>query len=449
MKKVLYFIFYVFACAVIFYAYYWITSRESKTINQPVSKPTAAETITIQVDQLLKPDLKKIIDKLNSETLLPIDLQTDASNPDMIISLDSAKISNNWHIEELYTKNKDVIPKIDSNELINEIDDLIIYCGYENNSENLQLITNYLQKAFTDNPPQPSSLTFVGDIMLSRWVALRMNQLGFDYPFLETRDYLTQSDLTIGNLESPYSEAGPYQTAAGTMIFRHDPRVTPELKNAGFDIFNLANNHFGNAGQQGISFTLDQLTTNGLDYFGAGENSTLSHQPLIKEINGVKFAFLGYTDSSVTPVSYAATNEKAGLNLDDTNQMIEDIKNAKKTADFIIVSMHLGTEYQTKPNQKQNNFARSAIDAGADFIYGHHPHVIQSIEFYKNKPIFYSLGNFIFDQTSANTKQGLVINAKILYNKLVGLEIKSINIKNFAQPVFNDEFDTINLIKNN
>jgi poly-gamma-glutamate synthesis protein (capsule biosynthesis protein) len=130
------------------------------------------------------------------------------------------------------------------------------------------------------------------------------------------------------------------------------------------------------------------------------------------ETNGIKICFLG--------ASYASSNNDGKTKNDyvtrveDVDKLKSSILNLKSNCDFITVSMHAGTEYTRTPNQKQIDFAHSAIDFGADLVIGHHPHWIQTIEKYKNKYIFYSLGNFIFDQMwSEETKEGLVLKIQI------------------------------------
>lgn len=413
--------------------------NKNKDYDNSISSETIKDSMIIKTDSILKNDIDKYLVAAKNEAMFPIQTVINSDKPNLIITCNKETIPENWQISEIYKLQPTIEPSTISSNFQNKLKDFIIYFGYPANNQNYQIILDYLQQEFINSPPKTSSLIFTGDIMLSRWVALRMQQKGLNYPFAKLSEYLNTGNLTIGNLESPAATTGPYTTAAGTMSFRYNPEVTPELAKAGFDIVSLANNHFGNAGLENMNFTMQNLTENKIAYIGAGENKEKSHQPLIKEINGVKYAFLGYSDSSVTPSSYAATNNKPGLNLDNIEEMTSDVKNARNNADVVIVSMHLGTEYQNTPNKKQEDFAKAAIDAGVDFIYGHHPHVIQTIDFYNGKPIFYSLGNFIFDQNFTNTQEGLIVKAKYIYNQLIGFELKSVSIKNYAQPNLEDD----------
>jgi poly-gamma-glutamate synthesis protein (capsule biosynthesis protein) len=172
-----------------------------------------------------------------------------------------------------------------------------------------------------------------------------------------------------------------------------------------------------------MNFTFKHLVDNGILYIGAGENETKAREPKIIERNGIKFAFLGYTDaSSMTPKSYGATSSKPGIAWLSEENLKQDIKKAKEKSDVVIVSFHWGTEYQQTPSDRQKNVGRLAIDSGASLVLGHHPHVLQPYEKYKDGYIFYSLGNFVFDQMwSEKTRKGEI--AKIYFK---GIEIEKV-----------------------
>ena len=256
----------------------------------------------------------------------------------------------------------------------------------------------------------------VGDIQLGREVAVKINQFGANYPFENIIDVTKSANLTIGNLESPFT-AGKSNTDPNTMIFGAELKSVEGLKNAGFDALNLANNHFANQRQSGMDLTFDILNKNDIGYFGT------ANQPLIKTIKDVKIAFLGYTEAT------------SGVAVMDVEQAKLDIAAAKTQADLIIVSMHSGYEYTPYTNNHQIEFARAAIDAGADIIIGHHPHVVQAIEDYNGKKIFYSLGNFIFDQPwSIETKQGLMVKLTFDGKNLAKTDLIPIKIENWCQP---------------
>jgi len=213
---------------------------------------------------------------------------------------------------------------------------------------------------------------------------------------LKIFDYLSSADITFGNLETPITEGR--HILNNEMVFRSNPDTVHVLKKAGFDILSLANNHTMNFDAKGLIDTINYLAKKDILSIGAGKNKIESNTPKYIIKNNIKFAFLAYNDISFTPESYEATNNNPGISFMNIIDMEKSIKIAKENADYVIVSMHSGNEYVEKPNDIQVNFAHKAIDAGADLILGHHPHVVQTIEKYKGKYIFYSLGNFIFDQ---------------------------------------------------
>jgi poly-gamma-glutamate synthesis protein (capsule biosynthesis protein) len=278
------------------------------------------------------------------------------------------------------------------------------------------------------------SLIAVGDISFSRGVErIVKKQKDINYPFLKIRDYLKGADLVFGNLETPITQ-GP-EIPDFKMIFRSNPGTEQALKYAGFSVLSLANNHTLNFGKQGIKDTFNYLTKTGIKYVGAGNNKQEANQPVYVEKKGIKFAFLAYNDSDVVPASYEATYNRAGTAFMRIERMIKAVEEAKQKADFVIISMHAGTEYTQKPNNSQVNFAHAAIEAGADLIIGHHPHVVQVMEKYKEKYIFYSLGNFVFDQPqSQETKEGLVIKVYFTKDGISKISFLPVVMENLAQP---------------
>jgi poly-gamma-glutamate synthesis protein (capsule biosynthesis protein) len=308
------------------------------------------------------------------------------------------------------------------------------------------------------------SLIAVGDISFSRSVERMTKIHGIDYPFSKISDYLRSADIVFGNLETPIT-AGR-EISSGEMIFRSNPDTEMALKNAGFNILSLANNHTMNFGQAGLKDTFKYLKQAGIKYVGAGENSDEAYRPVyleIKEVNpvrnraqtqasaisnGVKFAFLAYHNPKIVPVSYGAAIGRAGTAFIDIEKMAAAVKEAKQNVDFVIVSMHAGDEYIDKPNNYQINFAHAAIDAGADLVIGHHPHVVQTMEEYKGKYTFYSLGNFIFDQMwSQNTKRGLAVKIFFSENKITGISFLPVIIENYCQPRPADEKESAQILQ--
>lgn len=289
---------------------------------------------------------------------------------------------------------------------------------------------------FLQNSEFESEWTFnaAGDIMLARHVGKKMIEAeNWSLPFLKTQNLLSEADITFANLESPFSELG--QTLFEGMTFGADPKAVQGLKMAGIDIVSLANNHFGNMGNRGMNFTFQWLAKNQIRYCGAGQNFNQAHSTAILKAKNLKIAFLAYDGTPSTAFGYQAQKNSPGLAAADINQLKNDLAKAKLTSDVVIVSLHSGIEYTPFPNESQIQFAHLAINYGADVVIGHHPHVIQKIEIYHQKPIFYSLGNFVFDQMwSEDTRLGLVVKINFKNRYPWKFQLIPIKIYDFQQP---------------
>jgi hypothetical protein len=255
-----------------------------------------------------------------------------------------------------------------------------------------------------------------GDIMLGRHVQTLMSRHGRDYPFtLMEEDYLKVNDVLVANLEGPIAK-NAIQTSK-TIAFRFMPDVAPLLKKYHFDILSLANNHTIDMGAKGYTDSVELLNDQSIIPFG--DPRQITPESIAKTIvNGHKLAFLGLEE-----VVYRIDDQKA----------IQTVKELTAEGYKVIVSPHWGVEYVHKPNKRQKDLAHSLIDAGAFAVIGHHPHVVQAYETYKNRPIFYSLGNAIFDQYwSVQTQIGL--SAAIKFNDS-SLEINFIPLKiDYSRP---------------
>jgi poly-gamma-glutamate synthesis protein (capsule biosynthesis protein) len=290
------------------------------------------------------------------------------------------------------------------------------------------------QKSRLPKSDQEVSLIAVGDVSFSRGIerAVKKNH-DINYPLAKMRDYLAGADLTFGNLETPITPGS--EIPAFTMLFRSNPGTELALKDAGFSIVSLANNHTLNFGAVGLKDTFKYLTQAGIKYVGAGLNFQAANQPVFLESQGIKFAFLAFNDADVVPDSYEASDSRSGTAFMRSDKMIQAVKSVRPQADVVIVSMHSGTEYVAESNDSQVQFARAAIDAGADLVLGHHPHVVQTMEQYKGKYIFYSLGNFVFDQSwSRETTQGLAVKIYFRQDGVSKISFLPVIIESNSQP---------------
>ena len=256
-------------------------------------------------------------------------------------------------------------------------------------------------------------IILTGDVMLGRSVLTRTEkEKDWTYPFNKVSEYLRNSDIVFSNLESPIVENCP-RTDSG-MVFCTSPELVEGLRFANIGVVTVANNHIGNYGQKGINDTKRYLTGAGIDYTGVADL-------VVKEVKGTKFGFLGF--------------DFVSRNFTDSDRKL--IVDSDRLVDVLIVGVHWGEEYKDKANKKQREIAKDLVENGADVIAGHHPHWIQDEEYVNDKPVYYSLGNFIFDQMwSEETKKGLVIKLTFKDGKLIREEKLSVYISSLGQPEF-------------
>jgi len=234
------------------------------------------------------------------------------------------------------------------------------------------------------------TLDAVGDIMLAGKVGDKISQKEEDSLFDNVRLILSSADFTIGNLECPLSERGtPY--VEKDFIFRASPEWADFLRKAGFNIVCLANNHILDYGPLALFDTILSLKRAGISHLGAGHNLEEACRPLILNKKGLKICFLAFT------YAYTAKKNRPGCCPCDLKFMQKHIESVRPKVDLLIVSIHHGIEYVDYPSRHIISLFRSAVDAGANLVLGHHPHVVQGIETYKSSVIIYSLGNFISD----------------------------------------------------
>lgn len=294
------------------------------------------------------------------------------------------------------------------------------------------------------------SIIAVGDVMIGGHVKEFTDQFGFDYPFEATKDILQNADLTFCNLEGPISKKGSKEEGK-EYTFKTEPKAAEGLAKAGFDVVSLANNHIMDYGAEALFETIEHLEKNNIHGIGAGKNLSASRRPALFEINGIKIAFLAY--AFTFPLHFYAEQDKPGSAPGVPEFIEKDIKKAKQKNDIVIVSFHWGAELMTEPKEYQIKMGHNAIDWGASIVLGHHPHVLQGIELYKNGLIAYSLGNFAFGSYSKNVKDGMML--LIRFNKTGVSEAKIIpisvyNINVLFQPMAlkdNDAKRVINHIK--
>lgn len=243
--------------------------------------------------------------------------------------------------------------------------------------------------------PNHVTLLAVGDILIKDNLLDLIYKNGKSYIFSELKPYIQAADIAFANLETPLvREAEKNSKKDPTLPFlKTDPIVAEAIKDAGFNIVCLANNHIMDYGANGLEETLNVLVKNKINFVGAGMSLKEAKTPVFMESRGIKFGFLAYANTS------PATKNSAGCAPLVLKDMLDDIRQVKQKSDFVIVSLHQGIEYSDYPVPEHRSITEQLIDGGADLVLGHHPHVLQGMESYKKGSIVHSMGNLIFDQS--------------------------------------------------
>lgn len=241
-----------------------------------------------------------------------------------------------------------------------------------------------------------SQLCFVGDISLNGMYGEDSSIIDSSYPFTFIKSQWKDCDLVVGNLESPLvPEARIEPEFEYKTPLRADIRHAARLRQAGFNVFCLSNNHILDYGEFGADSTQALLDEQGLLHFGYGGNLDSAKALKTMSVNSLTVGFVGYTDMVIDSPFWAAPSTRGIAKLDIGAARDETAKQ-KASVDILVVSLHWGIEYFHLPSPEQLRNARALVDSGADLVIGHHPHVLQGIERYKNGLIAYSLGNFVF-----------------------------------------------------
>lgn len=283
------------------------------------------------------------------------------------------------------------------------------------------------------NPAPEFTVAAVGDIMLGGSATPELERFGYGYPFEHVRELLTQAAIGFGNLEGPLTGRGQ-PAGQKQYVFRSPPdKVAPALARAGIRVVALANNHTMDYGNEGLADTMRALTDAGIRYAGAGESLTAARRPAVIETSAARVAFLAY--SLTFPEEFWATATTPGTAFGHEHHVRADIAAARKHADIVIVSFHWGREGTNVLRDYQIQLGRAAIDAGASAVLGHHPHILQAVERYRDGVILYSLGNFVFGSYSADATRSTIALLTFRDRRLARVRLVPINVKN-AEVVF-------------
>ncbi len=259
---------------------------------------------------------------------------------------------------------------------------------------------------------KPVHIIAVGDILLDRGVSEYLEESGYDYPYAGIKEEIIKGDIAVGNLECPLTDSGNAVLKRPELIFKGSKLNGAALKGAGFDLLSLANNHTMDQGREGLTNTIKVLESFGIRTLGAGMTRSEARKPVFIEKGKTRIGFLGYCD--FPPEGYMYDEDKADVARADIKSLGEEVKVAAEQCDFLVVSFHWGKEFDCYPGDRQREMAHAAIEKGAGLIIGHHPHVLQSVEEFKGKLIFYSLGNFVFDrQLPKGTDEAVIIDITV------------------------------------
>ncbi|SDZ16634.1 CapA family protein [Thermoactinomyces sp. DSM 45892] len=272
------------------------------------------------------------------------------------------------------------------------------------------------------------TVTLVGDMMFGRNISdVVIPNYGHEGLFRYTLPYLKVSDYTTGNFESPIVLADGYNKADKFIHLRSQHGAAPALKKVGFHSVNLANNHMKDYGKQGLIDSLNTFEKNKIATVGAGRDLKEASKVSYETVRGIKIATLGISD--ILPREFGAKKDRSGILPADPDIFFPLVAKAKQNADLVIVHIHWGIEYDSGYHPRQKDIGHALVDAGADLVVGHHPHVLEPVEVYKNGVIFYSLGNFIFDQGWSRTRESVLVQYKLLKDGQARIELNPMFIR--------------------
>lgn len=260
----------------------------------------------------------------------------------------------------------------------------------------------------------PLTLICVGDVMFGRHVEEAARRSGGRNPFTSLREVLSSGDFATANLECVLGDADSFKRwkSRDKILLPAPLESAHSLREAGFRLVSLGNNHSLDFREEGLFSTQNALREAGVAYVGVWEGESKPIEPQVFEVRGVKIAFLGFSDVS-PPIFRAQGPGHPGTIPPLPALLKQSIAYAKTKADFVVVQAHWGVEYEPAPNERQKMLAHLMIDAGADAVVGHHPHVLQATERYRGRFIVYSLGNFLFDLKRPATHPGLVLRLRL------------------------------------
>jgi len=300
----------------------------------------------------------------------------------------------------------------------------------------------------SQNKAGERTIVLVGDIMTWDRTREYVEQHGAGYPFAATAPLLRSADITVGNLEGPVADKAALRDSI--YPYKVPPWTLAGLKDAGFDLVSLANNHLLDCGREGLVETIGHLRRAGIGHFGAGRDLAEAERPAIVDLDGVKIAFVGAmaheTDvleagdladarsrdrkqRSVRRV-FEARAKRAGTVIATAEGVSRLVRRADEQADLVVLFPHWGIRYHRPATAFQREVARAAVRAGADLIVGHHAHFWQPVELIDGVPVVYGIGNFAFGSGNSAADEGLLVRATVAGGRIARIELFPTYIKN-------------------
>ncbi len=265
--------------------------------------------------------------------------------------------------------------------------------------------TEHIEMESAEQAKEDITLLFAGDVYLSQHVLNAYDKAGGIHGVLDEgiRAEIEEADIFMVNQEFPFTERGT-QAADKQYTFRLPKDRLHLMNEMGIDIVTLANNHILDFGPEGITDSIAALNEAGIKYVGAGEDLEEAKKLEIIEAGGRTFGFLGLSRVYMAASWAAGENHPGVFSTYDLTLPLEEIKKADELVDYLIVYVHWGVERETTPKDYQRTMGQKYMDAGADIVIGSHPHVLQPLEYYHDKPIMFSLGNFVFGSSIPSTE---------------------------------------------
>ncbi len=277
--------------------------------------------------------------------------------------------------------------------------------------------------------PITTTLLFTGVIVPARCVQAALDARDNpDYPYEEVRNIISKADRSVGVYNATMSDRVESTGCIWTWQLVGKPSNADAAARAGFDLMSVATNHIKDCGlmkswcDYAFFDTLNNLKRVGIQPVGAGKNLAEALQPVVFTIHGVRFGFVSLGDSKMDPSVFAA-EDHPGIALLDAENIHTAIEQARQISDVVIALPHWGSEDISVPNWLQTQQARQLIAAGADLVVGNHTHVVQAIQEIDGVPVFYGLGNFVFDQGLRDHRQGIILMVKFKGTKYIGYEL--------------------------